>query len=310
AAPHRVLSGVRHLQVISPLTDLEDPMTTFLPVRRTGTAFVVAALLTAGAVTATSLAARSSASTTLTAAAGSSVADTAQAPELVRNAATVNGSADMINLSPRTTAIGAVISPTGTMKDFMDASLDDVHATWVRLFAARNWREPSVSYLWPSRGESYRHNNACGTSDDTALYYCPNDDTIVISQIKATALWEGNTANGRLTIKGTGDMSVSLFIAHEYGHNVANEFGFKISDALQERLADCFAGVWAVDAARRGILEEGDVLEAWQVLDLLAEHAELGVSDNGVHGTPADRQKAFTTGWEGGLDSCTTAYAA
>ena len=294
-------------------------MTTFLPVRRTGTALVTAALLTAAAITANSLAARGSAATTATSdasasVAGSSVAGSsvagAQARESLRNSSTANGSADMINLSPRTTAIGAVINPNGTMKDFMDASIDDVHATWARLFAARNWREPSVSYLWPARGETYRHNNACGTSDDTALYYCPNDDTIVISQIKATALWEGNTANGRSTITGTGDMSVSLFIAHEYGHNIAHEFAFKISDARHERLADCFAGVWAVDAARRGILEEGDVMEAWQVLDLLAEHPELGVSDNGVHGTPADRQKAFTTGWEGGIDGCTTAYAA
>ena len=216
---------------------------------------------------------------------------------------TGEGRRRVINLTPRTTAIGAVVPTHSNMKNFLDASLDDVHRTWTRTFAAKGWRAPQVRYYWPESGEVLR--TACtGASDDMSFFYCPVDDTIVISQMAAYNLWRGNY--GRVNVAGTGDMSVALLVAHEYGHNLIKEWGFTPSAARGERAADCLAGAWAANAHRRGILERGDVMEAWQGLDAVAE--KEGQSDNGVHGTPAQRQQAFNTGWYHGSTGCMNAY--
>jgi len=209
---------------------------------------------------------------------------------------------EIINLTPLTSPIGAVIPPRSSMSNFLDASYADVWRTFRTKFNARGLATPNVRRYWPAPGERVR--TSCGVSDDTSFFYCGADDTIVISQAGARDLWNGRS--GRLSITGTGDMSVSLFVAHEFGHNLVAELGYRPSAAMNERAADCFAGVWAADAGRRGILEQGDVMEAWQALDLFAEHA--GQSDNGVHGTPAMRQRAFSIGWYYGINGCTSTY--
>ena len=199
---------------------------------------------------------------------------------------------DIIRLAPYTTPIGAVVTARSSMEAYLTASLYDVHNFWSRSFRGWGFKAPTVRFQFPAKGEVRQ---SCGATNDSTMQYCSGDDTITFSQEVARNLWLGTY--GKYTIKGTDDMSVSVLVAHEYGHNIEQELGWlsRITAAQGERGADCLAGVWARDAYARGILDDGDVNEALQAMDLLAEHP--GQSDNGVHGTPAQRQQAFRTGW-------------
>jgi predicted metalloprotease len=200
--------------------------------------------------------------------------------------------------------------PTDSMPGYLKASIADVDATWVRMFAGWGYATVPAAYVvFPAPGESVL---SCGAaSKDTTMEYCPSTDTITFSQEAATRLWQGDV-NGRHA-DGSGAMSVSLLLAHEYGHNIESELGLlgdgSLHDnAADERGADCFAGVWAQDAAARGMLSDADVSAAYAGLDLAAEHPEVGVSDNGIHGTTQDRQQAYEIGAEQGAKACVDTY--
>jgi predicted metalloprotease len=229
---------------------------------------------------------------------GSSNVNTANA---TTSAAT--GSREFIQLAPYTTPIGAIVTARSSMEAYLTASLYDVHNTWSRLFKGWNYKAPTITFQFPVKGEVL---NSCGPTNDMTFQYCITDDTLTISQEGARNLWLGSYGN--YTIKGTDDMSVSVLVAHEYGHNVEAELGLwdGRTGAQKERGADCFAGVWAKDASDRGILDDGDINEGLQALDLLAEHP--GQSDNGLHGTPEERKAAFTVGYSQGARACVTTY--
>ncbi len=193
----------------------------------------------------------------------------------------------------------------------MRASVADVDATWVRLFAGWGYTTaPSAYVVLPGPGESVL---SCGQqTDDTTMQYCSTDDTITFSQAAAQQMWEG-TYN-RQQVAGNGAMSVSLFLAHEYGHNLEYELGLGGDSsahdaAARERGADCFAGVWAQDAAERGLLSDTDVAAAYASMDLAAEHPEKQIAD-GIHGSAAQRQQAYEVGATQGARACVTTYLA
>ena len=78
-----------------------------------------------------------------------------------------------------------------------------------------------------------------------------------------------------------------------------------------ELQADCLAGVWARDAARRELLEPGDMEEA---LDAAAAVGDDNIQrrttgsihpETWTHGSSEQRQRAFRRGYDGGtLASC------
>jgi predicted metalloprotease len=211
-------------------------------------------------------------------------------------------SVELITLAPYTNSLGAVVTPTSSMEAFLTASIYDVASTWTRLFQSWNYTGPTAFFQFPEPGVVL---SSCGETDDSTFAYCPGDDTITINQEAARQLWLGH--RGDLTNAGLGDMSIALFVAHEYGHNIEAELDRlnNVTAAQAERGADCFAGVWAQDAAARGILEAGDLNEALSGLDLVAEHP--GMTD-GIHGTPEERQGAFRVGYEQNARACVTTY--
>jgi hypothetical protein len=119
-------------------------------------------------------------------------------------------------------------------------------------------------------------------------------------------------------------------IAHEVGHHVQNLLGTsgKVHDAQQragqaeanalsvrlELQADCFAGVWAKNAAQsRQLLEAGDVEEGLNAAsaigdDRLQKQAQgYVVPDAFTHGSSAQRVRWFRRGLEAGTpEACDT----
>ena len=119
-----------------------------------------------------------------------------------------------------------------------------------------------------------------------------------------------------------GEFARAYVVAHEIGHHVQNLLGVServqrqrtrmdqaSANALSVRLelqADCYAGVWGYSAARRNILEPGDVEAALAAAtaigdDRLQKRSRgFVVPESFTHGSSAQRVQWFRTGLESG----------
>ena len=206
------------------------------------------------------------------------------------------------------------------MEQFLTAVTKDVDATGRRRSQDSGLPEPRVSYQWIPAGQTAA--SACGDEDgalgDSAAAYCPGDDTIYISQKFATDIYDGaldqalpgsSQGYGRTV----GDFSVAYIVAHEYGHQVQDELGLfqtyggQLPTMAFELQADCYAGTWANSAYQENRLEDGDVQEA---LDAALAVGDFDAGNPGHHGTPEQREEAWTSGFETGDPSSCSAYLA
>ena len=205
-----------------------------------------------------------------------------------------------------------------TVEQFLTAVTTDVDTYWTKAFEDAGLPEPRVSYQWIPAGQTAA--SACGNEDgalgDSAAAYCSGDDTIYISQKFATDIYAGaldhalpgsSQGYGR-TI---GDFSVAYIVAHEYAHQVQDELGLfrtyggQLPTMAFELQADCYAGTWANSAYRENRLEDGDVQEA---LDAALAVGDFDAGNPGHHGTPQQREAAWTRGFETGDPSSCSAY--
>jgi predicted metalloprotease len=156
----------------------------------------------------------------------------------------------------------------------------------------------------------------CGqATSQTGPFYCPIDRLVYIDLGFMQALEQ------QLIGKPT-DLAEQYIVAHEYGHHVQNLVG--INDQVQqaqqndpgranqysvamELQADCFAGMWVGDVAKRGQLDSADEIK--EALD-----AAAGVGDDRIqqktqgridkeawtHGSAEQRQTWFTRGYNSG----------
>jgi|tagenome__1003787_1003787.scaffolds.fasta_scaffold20596732_2 predicted metalloprotease len=214
--------------------------------------------------------------------------------------------------------LGTADSPqTMTTDRFLTAVTQDVDAYWTKVFAGAGLPEPRVRYAWIPAGQSVT--SACGDADhpmgDSAAAYCAGDDTIYISQRFAAGIYDGaldralpgsSQGYGR-TI---GDFAVAYIVAHEYGHQIQDELGLfeqygqQVPTMAFELQADCYAGTWAHSADQEHRLEDGDVQEA---LDAALAVGDFDSGNPGHHGTPAQREEAWSSGFRSGdPESCGT----
>lgn len=109
----------------------------------------------------------------------------------------------------------------------------------------------------------------------------------------------------------SGDIAPAFIIGHVFGHHVSNLLGWLtepgVSPKVLELQADCFAGAWRI-SADRGVLEVREVDEATVEVAAVLRMADLTDKwfDPTQHGTEAQRSAAFATGFDGGMESCTT----
>src|SRR5215813_239938 len=195
--------------------------------------------------------------------------------------------------------------------DFVRAILGDIEDTWGRLFSQGGGTyEPPRLVLFSGAVDS-----ACGqASAAVGPFYCPPDRKVYLDLGFFRELSERFGAPG--------EFARAYVVAHEVGHHVQNLVG--ISDRLQrqrsrmdqasanalsvrlELQADCYAGVWGYYAARRNVLEPGDVESALAAAsaigdDRLQKQARgYVVPESFTHGSSAQRVRWFRAGLESG----------
>lgn len=204
------------------------------------------------------------------------------------------------------------------MTQFVKVVLAETEDTWSRIFNANGREYPLPTLV--IFDDSVR--SACGfASAASGPFYCPGDQKVYIDLSFYDTLSRQFGA--------AGDFAQAYVIAHEVGHHVQNIVGVLPKfNAMRQRMseteanqlsvrvelqADCFAGIWAHDTARKGLLERGDIEEALnaaqQIGDDTLQRRTQGyvVPDSFNHGTSAQRKEWFARGFErGSLDACDT----
>jgi uncharacterized protein len=196
-----------------------------------------------------------------------------------------------------------------TIDAFLTSVLQSIDAYWTKTLKANGLPEPRVSFASIPPGRAAQ--SACGPAGADAAFYCPSDDTIYVSQQFAADLWSGVAQGlpGERAGYGhaAGDFGVAYVLAHEYAHNLQQEFGVfdgrvrGVESAEPFELqADCLAGAWGNSVYKQGLLQPGDVQEA---INTALAVGDFDVGNAQHHGTPEQRREAWLLGFEGGNPS-------
>ncbi len=196
---------------------------------------------------------------------------------------------------------------------FVSFVLDDLQTTWEHLLPGyRNAR------LVLFRDATH---SACGTGQsEMGPFYCPGDEKVYIDLSFYGEL--------RSRFGAPGDFAQAYVLAHEVGHHIQRLTGIEervrgeqrsnreSANDLSVRMelqADCFAGVWGHHAARRDVLEPGDVEEGLRAAAAIGDDRIQRMSGRGVHpesfthGTSEQRVRWLHRGLESGNpDVCDT----
>jgi predicted metalloprotease len=188
---------------------------------------------------------------------------------------------------------------------FVGFVFDDVQKTWSDRFERAGDRyRPARLVLFTDAVAT-----GCGTApSDVGPFYCPSDQRVYIDL--------GFYRELRQRFGAAGDFAQAYVIAHEVGHHVETlrrleSPGSNRESVRYELLADCLAGVWASDAAKRDLLESGDLEEALGAASAIGDDRIQKQTSGQVnpetwtHGSSAERRKAFDHGYGGGSqDAC------
>lgn len=197
-------------------------------------------------------------------------------------------------------------------------TLTDTQTTWQAIFqqSGQNYQAPKM-VLFRNRVDT-----ACGNATSAVgPFYCPADSKVYLDL--------GFFDEMHKKLGAPGDFAQAYVIAHEVGHHIQNLTGISNQvhqkqqqlskakgNALSVRLelqADCYAGVWGHYAAKKGLLETGDLEEALTAAnaigdDTLQRNAGHSVMpDSFTHGTSEQRMKWFKRGMDSGdANQCDT----
>ena len=201
---------------------------------------------------------------------------------------------------------------------FVETVLASTEDVWTDIFAKGGsiYKKPKLGLF---RGS---HPTACGQGD-TAMgpFYCPGDQKVYIDLAFYQTL--------KNQLGAPGEFAEAYVIAHEVGHHVQNLLGISGKvDAMRQRVskteynalsvrlelqADCYAGIWGHYAQGSFQLDQNDIASAMnaaaKIGDDALQRAATGhvVPESFTHGTSAQRQHWFDTGFQtGSVKSCDT----
>lgn len=204
------------------------------------------------------------------------------------------------------------------MVEFVSVVLAETEDTWGRKFREQGSQYPQPSLVLFSGGV----NSGCGFAQSAVgPFYCSADQNLYID---LDFFYDLKTRHD-----APGDFAQAYVIAHEVGHHLQNVLGvLQKGDAMKrglsrakgneisvrtELMADCFAGVWANDTNKKGLIEGGDIEEALNAAsqigdDTLQKQAQGHVvPDSFTHGSSAQRYEWFNRGFKGGdIEACDT----
>ena len=205
------------------------------------------------------------------------------------------------------------------LREMTAVVLADTEETWTTILGKYGVQYVEPKLVLFSGGVT----SGCGAAESAmGPFYCPLDQKVYVDMSFYQDL---ETRFG-----APGDFAQAYVVAHEVGHHVQNLVGTaqKVND-LQRRAskaqanelsvrmelqADCFAGVWARNAAQsRQLLEAGDVEEGLNAAsaigdDRLQRQAQgRVVPDAFTHGSSEQRVRWFRRGLETGTpEGCDT----
>lgn len=201
--------------------------------------------------------------------------------------------------------------------EFLSDVLDDAQNTWTEVF-----QQEGIQYQ-KTKLVVFRDltETSCGMGQAASgPFYCPADGKVYLDL--------GFMDELDRRFGAPGDFAQAYVVAHEIGHHVQNLVGTssRVQEAMQrdrrnaneysvrlELQADCYAGVWAFSAAKRGILETGDIEEGMGAASAVGDDRMQQMSGRGVnpdaftHGSAAQRVEWFRRGLQSGrMRDCDT----
>jgi uncharacterized protein len=205
------------------------------------------------------------------------------------------------------------------LSELAGVTLAQTEETWGKLFGGKY--PPPTMVMFSGQTPS-----ACGTGQAAmGPFYCPLDQKVYLDLSFFQELEQKFGAPG--------DFAQAYVIAHEVGHHVQNLTGTaeKVQRAQQqagskaeanqysvmlELQADCYAGVWARDAAPRLNITQQDIDEgmraATAIGDDTLQRATQGrvVPDAFTHGTSEQRSRWLMTGMNSGDPNACDTFSA
>ena len=203
--------------------------------------------------------------------------------------------------------------PTDEQAQFIRVVLADTEDVWNQVLTQQariRYSEPTLVLF------SDRVSSACGNaSAATGPFYCPGDRKLYLDFSFFREL--------QTEFKAPGDFAQAYVVAHEVGHHVQNLMGTmeKVNRAGSsndmsvklELQADCYAGIYANHAQKKGILEVGDAEEALRAASAVGDDniqrntQGYVVPDSFTHGSSKQRIEWFAKGFQtGDMRQCNT----
>jgi uncharacterized protein len=193
-------------------------------------------------------------------------------------------------------------------------SIQNFWSTGMQQYFGKPYQPATTRYF------SGQINTGCGAADSgVGPFYCPEDKHVYID------LTFYNELSSRFG--ASGEFAAPYVLAHEYGHHVQDLLGIEAKAQQQgqqgaesgsvrlELQADCFAGVWAkhatstTDTSGQALFKsitDQDIKDAVDTAGAIGDDKIQKQSggqvnpDTFTHGTSAQRQKWFTTGYSAG----------